>query len=306
MNNYNIKSVIRKIYAINYSNINLQDRTELIISNKTNDFHQLLFMNNEETNTYLIPSYESDKKSTQTGLFYNNKTIYNHSTYGDDLISFRLSLTGIRNKRDYRIRFILSPFNEYGENKSTKAYIILNGKDIIYNKEVTEEKTVIDYIHSANETVINLAITIGKVAIHDIIIEEVELSEQLDREKETVDVPDLMNLKAYAVIKPSLLKDRSMVINKYPIIRGIGLNILNHKDTGRYIVERNKENDVIQDNIGSTNYLIDVKSVNGGTINTITSSTESSHLSNTKGYYTFKADDVNDETIITILIYELL
>lgn len=305
MNNISVKSVIKKIYSINYNNIKLENNTELIISRSTNDFHQLLYMNDDVSNTHLIPYYETDYKVAQTGIFYKDNSIYNHPTYGEDFISFRLSLTGIRNDRDYRIRFIVSPSNSFNEH-SSKLYTILNGKDIMYNKEVTDVNTTIDYIFHSDASVMNIAVTIGKVIIHDIIIEEVEVKNQTIKEKDTFELPDLMNLKAYAVIKPSMLTNVDRDITKFPILRGVGLNILYDRVSDVIVVERNKENDVIQDNIGSVEYLTQVNIFNGGKIDNLTASENISKLSNTKGFVTFDLEDFNEQTIIYILVYQLL
>jgi len=306
MNNYTIKSVKRKIYSIDYSNINLENNTELIISKTTNDFHQLLYMNNDMTNTHLIPYFDSETKSTQTGMFYKNKSIYNHPIYGEALISFRLSLTGIKQNAFYRIRFVCSSVETYAEGSTSKVYIILNGKDIIHNKSVPKEDTNIDYIYLSDASVLNIAVTIGKVTIKDIIFEEVEVAESVNIQKNVVEIPDLINLKAYAVFKPSMLINRDKVITKFPLLRGIGLNILYNRDQDIIIIERNKENDVIQENIGLNKYLIDIKGINNGFISDQKISDMPSPLSGTNGYSTFKLNDADENTILYILIYELL
>ncbi len=304
MNNIVIKSVIRKIYSINYNNIKLDQNDELIISRTTNDFHQLLFMNDDVTNIHLIPYFETESKSTQTGLFYRDNSFYNHPVYGDSLISFRLSLSGIRNDRYYRVRFIVSPTDKYGDN-STKLYTVLNGRDIMSNQEITQENTTIDHIFSSDASVMSIAVTIGKIHIHDIIIDEVEVMDRVSK-KETIELPDLMNLKAYAVVKTSLLTNIDRDITKFPIIRGVGLNVLFDRVDDVIIVERNKENDVIQDNIGTPEYLTDIKVFNGGLITNKTISEDISKLSNTRGYVTFDLDETTPETVLYILVYQLL
>jgi hypothetical protein len=306
MNNYTIKSVIRKIYSINYKNIKLENNTELIVSKRTNDFHQLLYMNNEITNTHLIPYFDSENKTTQTGLFYKDNTIYNHPIYGEPLISFRLSLTGIKMGSFYRIRFIVSSVETFVEGASSKLYVVLNGKDIVHNKNVPSTETNVDYIHMSSESVLNIAVTIGKVIIKDIIFEEVEIVEAVEAKKTVVEIPDLVNLKAYAILKPSMLTDRDKVMSKFPLLRGIGVNVLYNKQTDLFIVERNKENDVIQENIGFAKYLIDVRCVNGGYVSKQTVSESPSPFSGYNGYSTFKLNEGKDETILYILIYELL
>lgn len=306
MNDYTIKSVLKKIYSIDYNNINLENNTELIISSNTNDFHQLLFMNNEITNTHLIPTFETETRRTQTGLFYKDNTIYNHPLYGDPLISFRLSITGIKQSSFYRLRFITSPVETYVDDISSKVYIVINGKDIIYNKEITKNDTNIDHIFYSEATVLNIAVTIGKVIIKDIIFEEVEVMEEVQTQQTVVEIPDLMNLKAYSVFYPRMLAIQDKVISKFPLVRGIGLNILYDKNDDVIIVERNKENDVIQDNIGYSKYLIDVKLFNSGEISDFKLSEEPSPFSGAGGYLTFRLDGSNKDTIIYVLIYELL
>jgi hypothetical protein len=306
MNNYTIKSVVKKIYSINYDNINLDNNTELIISKRTNDFHQLLYMNNEITNTHLIPYFDNETKSTQTGLFYKDNTIYNHPTYGEPLISFRLSLTGIKQGTFYRIRFITSSIDTFAEGVSSKLYIVLNGKDIVYNKNVPSTETNIDYVYMSNESVLNIAVTLGKISIKDIIFEEVEVAEEVEAKKAVIEIPDLVNLKAYAVLRPSMLTNRDKVITKFPLLRGIGVNVLYNRQDDLFIIERNKENDVIQENIGFTKYFIDVRCLNDGYITNQVVSEGPSPFSGYNGYSTFKLNEGKENTILYILIYELL
>lgn len=305
MNNTTIKGVVRKIYSINYDNINLENNTELIISKNTNDFHQLLFMNDEVTNTYLIPYFENENKSAQTGLFYKDNSFYNHPVYGEKLISFRLSLSGIKNNSSYRIRFVVSPI-EYLVDAPSKLYTVLNGKDVMYNQNISSDNTTIDYIFTSEESIMNIAVTIGKIYIKDIIIEEIELKAQPLKEIEKVVIPNLMNLKAYAVFKPTMLKNVDKDITKFPILRGIGLNILFDRTKDLLLIERNKENDVINNNIAIAKYLTDIKTFNGGEVSDININNEISKLSNTRGYISFKLDDFTEDTIIYVLIYELL
>lgn len=303
---YTIKSVIRKIYSINYNNIKLDNNTELIISRKTNDFHQLLYMNNEITNTYLIPYFDNEAKGTQTGLFYKDKSIYNHPIYGAPLISFRLSLTGIKKGSFYRIRFICSSVESYVEGASSKLYVVLNGKDVVYNKDLPVKETSIDYTYLSEASVVNIAVTLGKVSIKDIIVEEVDVAESVEMKESVIEIPDLINLKAYAVLKPSMLTAVDKVISKYPLLRGIGLNILYNRDKDLNIIERNRENDVIQENIGLSKYFIDIRCMNSGCISNQTVSDGTSPFSGIDGYATFKMNECNSNTILYILIYELL
>lgn len=306
MNNYTIKSVVRKIYSINYNNIKLENNMELIISKKTNDFHQLLYMNNEITNTHMIPYFDNETKSTQTGLFYKDNTIYNHPVYGEPLISFRLSLTGIKQNSFYRIRFIVSSIDTYVEGASPKLYVVLNGRDIVYNRDVPNKDTNIDYIYMSSESVLNIAVTIGKVIIKDIIFEEVEIAESVEAKKNIIEIPDLINLKAYAIFKPSMLTNRDKVMTKFSLLRGIGVNVLYNRETDLIIIERNKENDVIQENIGFNKYLIDIRCINGGYITDQFVSDSSSPFSGYNGFSTFKLNEGKEDTVIYILIYELL
>lgn len=306
MNNYTIKSVIKKIYSIDYKNINLDNNTELIISRKTNDFHQLLFMNNEITNTYMIPHFDTDIKSIQTGLFYKDNSFYNHPIYGEPLISFRLSLTGIKLGSFYRIRFICSGIETFDDMTSSKVYIVLNGKDIIFNTNICPNERSIDYIYRSEASVLNIAVTMGKVNIKDIIFEEVEVVEKVDVQHNVVEIPDLMNLRAYAVLKPNMYVERDKAISKLPLLRGIGLNILYNRDNDLILIERNKENDVILESFALAKYFIDVKTVNGGTVTGQMISETPGPFGGCTGHGWFKLADVTSDTILYILVYELL
>lgn len=306
MNGYTIKSVVRKIYSIDYNNIDLGNNTELIISKKTNDFHQLLFMNNELTNTYLIPHFETETKTVQTGLFYKDNSIYNHPIYGEPLISFRLSLTGIKPNTFYRVKFVCSGIETYDDQHSSKVYIVLNGKDIIHNKNIGLNETSIEHIYLSDASLLSIAVTFGKVYIKDIIFEEVEVMEDVHKNQSVIEIPDLMNLKSYAVLKPHMLTNRDKVISKFPLIRGIGINVLYNRETDTFIIERNKENDVIQENIALNKYLIDIKSFNSGSVRDVKVDQGASPFSGYNGYSTFKLSDADEDNILYILIYELL
>jgi hypothetical protein len=263
-------------------------------------------MNNEVTGTHLIPYFDREIKSTQTGLFYKDNSIYNHPIYGESLISFRLSLTGIKMGSFYRIRFILSSLDTFVEGASSKTYIVLNGKDIVYNKDVPKEETNIDYTFKSEASVINIAVTIGKVYIKDIIFEEVEVSEPVVSQSSVFEVPDLVNLKAYAVFRPSMLHNRDKTISKFPLLRGIGINVMYNKETDLIIIERNRENDVIQENIGLCKYLIDIKCFNSGYVSDHKIGDGPSPFSGFNGYSTFRLNEGEGDTLIYILIYELL
>jgi hypothetical protein len=306
MNNYTIKSIIRKIYSIDYSNIKLENNTELIISKKMNDFHQLLYMQNELANTYLIPYFDDENKSVQTGLFYKDKSIYNHPIHGNPLISFKLSLTGIKKNTFYRMRFLCETLDTKAEITSSKLYIVLNGKDIIYNKELCGNESNIEHIFLSEGSVLNVAVTIGKIKIKDIIFEEVDVAEAAIIKENTIEIPDLINLKAYAVFKPSMLVPGDKVISKFPLLRGIGLNVMYDREKDIILIERNKENDVIQENIGLCKYLIDVKCINAGVISEHFVGEGASPFSGYDGYSTFKLRDNKNDTKIYILVYELL
>jgi len=307
MNNYTIKSVIRKLYSIDYNNLKLEDNVEMIISKKTNDFHQLLYMNNEITNVQMIPQFESDNVSTQTGLFYKKDLFYNHPKLGAPLISFRLMLIGTKLNSFYRIRFIVRGIEVYDDTVSKKVYVVLNGKDIIYNKELpTGKDTVIEYIYLSEGSVINLAFTIGKVAIKDIIIEEIEVQEDVKINERVVEIPDLVNLKAYSVFKPSMLTNRDKILTKFPLLRGIGLNVIYNREDDIIIVERNKENDIVQESIGLYKYFIDVRVFNGGEIRDLKVSDSPSPFSGYNGYASFKVNEIKENTLIYVLVYELL
>jgi len=305
-NNYTIKSIIRKIYSIDYTKIKLENNTELIISRKTNDFHQLLYMQNEITNTYMIPFFDSENKSVQTGLFYKDNSIYNHPVHGSPLISFRLSLTGIKRNAFYRIRLLCETLDTKADITSSKLYIVLNGKDIIYNKDIDDNEKAIEYIFLSEGTVLNIAVTIGKIKIKDIIFEEVDIAESAALKENIIEIPDLVNLKAYAVFKPNMLSSGDKMISKFPLLRGIGLNVMYDKEKDIIIVERNKENDVIQENIGLYKYFIDIKCMNGGIISEQIVGEGPSPFSGYDGYSTFKINDSTNITRIYILIYELL
>lgn len=305
MNDYTIKSVIKKIYSIDYSNISLEDNTELIISRNTNDFHQLLFMDDDINNIYLIPRFESNLKSVQTGLFYKENSFYNHPTYGDPLISFKLTLSGIKQNSMYRIRFVVEKIDHYLDGVSNKLYVVADGQDVLYNKEIKKNETI-EYIHASNSTMLDLAITIGKIIIKDIVVEEVEVFEKVECTKNNTTIPDLSLLKAYAVFKPKMITIGDKKIEKYPLVRGIGLNILHDTETDRVIIERNMNNDVLKDNINNFKYFVKVSVLNGGNISDIRVMEGAAPFGNSNGYYSFNLSKATDNTLVYILIYELL
>lgn len=307
MNKYTIKSLIKKIYNIDYDNIKLENNTELIISRNTNDVHQLLYKRDDISNIHMIPSFETENKNTQTGLFYKDNQIYNHPIYGNPMTSIRFSLTGIKKGSYYRIRIIARGINTVKDLDSNKIYFVLNGTDIIYNSEIpTDKETVIDEVILSEATILNMSLSIGKVAIKDLIIEEVEISTNETKKTVAIEVPNLANLKAYAVLRPKDLPNKSLRITKYPLLRGMGLNVYHNREGDYVLVEPNKNNDVINDNIGNPSYMVTTQIYNGGKTLDHTISSEASPFSGHLGYYTFRTNDITDSTIIYILVHELL
>ena len=260
----NIKKIIREIYKFDFSNNVLEDGDEILSRDKDylDELIILLKKNDTANGIVVVPS------GYNNGLFYkssNNGEILNDPTWMPEIVSFNLNVYGLKKNHWYKLTTI---GRSSGTNNiiSSDRRILLKTPDGNLLQE-HELKNVLDsnecksslFKADSNEMVINM--TLGKVFLNNVILEEVELYEDIEKE----DIADLVysdnykQLVAHGTFLLNPVKDKySKRFIELIKTTGQGINLYYDKNTFEYILERDNTQELLTEPFTNTKYIIEV------------------------------------------------
>lgn len=261
-----IKKVTRKLYSINYDNILLEDRAEFIASNRgIDEFAKYLRFDNRDNNS--ITTFSGYRK----GLFYfsdNGGEIVAVSKFEPDIISFKMNIYGTIKNRFYRL--IVKARDTDGMNIVThdRTLVVTDDSDqVVIQTDLKgsyTHKNTTGYFRATGADV-NLFFTLGKIAIKDIIVEEVVLAEEekiqeiTDSEADETLSNNKISLAAYGVfnLKPTKSQSFGGRYIQLEELTGKGLVLTLDSKEKHYILERSNVNEVLPDSFTGIEYLVD-------------------------------------------------
>ena len=261
-----IKRIIQRIYNFDYSKCELNDADEFIATEHGNEF----------TNTFTCRDFDKGIIVTPSeyikGLVYKSTDggyIYNPPTWIPDIVGFSLNVYGLKKNAYYRITVKgknVSKYNAMMDVTDDRGIEIINNatQELLLKADLSDQMTFNDYsvIFRANSVEENLNFKIGKIAIKDIILDEVELLLDVEPEEdeETITVEfdsGKSNIVAYAVFNCDCELNAQNKYTEMPKTTGKGLNLYFDKATTEYILERDNYEDTIQSAFTNANYVVD-------------------------------------------------
>lgn len=262
-----IKRIIQRIYNFDYSKCELADSDEFIATEHGNEFTNTFICRDLDKGIIVTPS------EYVKGLVYKSTDggyIYNPPSWIPDIVGFAFNIYGLKKNAYYRLTVKTkntSKYNPLVDITDDRGIEIVNNatQELMLKEDISEVMTFSDFsvIFKANSVEETLNFKIGKIAIKDIVIDEVEL--MLDVEEEQIAEEDTLvefdsgksNTVAYAVFNCDCDVDVKHKYTEMPKTTGKGLNLYFDKDTTEYILERDNYEDTIQSAFTNANYVVD-------------------------------------------------
>jgi len=324
-----VKKIERRIYEFDFSQCEVQHRSEFFVSNGVSEFVTTFKKQDIDSGIIVTPG------GYRVGLFYsvsNGGEIYSSPKFNPDIVSFNFNIYGLKKGKYYRITI---PARSAGTSAiittDRNLVVTTDTQDMIIKEDLTdvlEENKECYGLFRAESEEINLFFTIGKIVISDIIIDEIELLQEDEEEKEDegLDTEQLnygkYQLVAYGVFNMKaemreIFNGRYLSATKYT---GKGLNLYYDRVNDQYVLERDNAHDILGTSFTTANYVIDInlnKTVNKNIFSTYRICEVSAEVSpNTikQGYIVFEIVDVNGNKVnisnndsrVTILVHKLL
>lgn len=266
-----IKKIKRLIYDMDFKTNLVPLNSEIL----RDEFITMFKHNDIKNNITVIPiiNYE------QTGLAYSGNEIKAHENWDPAVVTFKLSIFGLKKGEWYRITVISRSAAEFSLITNDRTLFVKNNiGDIIINEDLTRKYNNEKYegFFRATSGNVDLEVKLGKIFISKFKIEEIEfVDESYEKTKKLGEYgPGKYELKSWGVFKMDTNYNQP---NKkgwieIPRISGDGIKIYFDKKSNQYILERDIDNDLIGESFGDIQYVIEfnenklINFVNGSTI----------------------------------------
>lgn len=258
-----IKKVVQRIYQFDFSKCTLVDGNEMISTEHGNEF----------VNTFIKRDIDKGIIVTPTG--YSKGMIYKISNGGEiaspaswfpDIINFVFNVYGLKKNNYYRLTVRAKNYRKYNSLTDITADRTLevsnDNQELLIKEDLSDVMDYKDFevIFKATSIEENLYFRLGKLAINNIIIDEVEIPVDEIAEEESAPTVEFENGKsnivAFGVFSTDIVNDN----NKYAEIAritGKGLNLYYSKSENTYILERDNYEDSVGCSFTGANYLVD-------------------------------------------------
>lgn len=265
MADFKIKKVIKNIYKVNYSNTKLRDGDELIIEDGVSDFVTMFKLYDVNNGIIVSPN------GYERGLVYKaTGEVVNVPAWFPETVKFNLNFFGLKKNSIYKLTVIgRNTGNNHIVTKNRMLSITNSNNESLMNEDLTnvlQNKEFHTIFRAAgNET--TLFFTIGKIAIRDIILDEVELvgdekTEGNGSESEEVVQDEIeegkISIVSYGIFLPNLQEHSDMQIY-IPLMKYSGKGLVLSLDTkdNSFILERDNREDSVMESFTSARYIVD-------------------------------------------------
>lgn len=260
---FNVKKVLRRIYQLDFSNCLVKNKEEFYTEKGVSTFAATFKKTDFDNGIVVTPN------GYKNGLFYsveNGGEIYSPTKFTPDLVTFSLNIYGLKKGAYYKITIpsrSAGTLNIITDNR--KINITTDAEDLVMDADLTGINESIEQygIFRASSNEINLFFTLGKVIISNIIIDEVELASDTEKEElqdNSVIEDGKYQLAAYGVfnVKPSIPENfngKYIALSRYT---GRGINLYYNKSTYEFILERDNANDILNESFNLLNYTVEI------------------------------------------------
>ncbi len=258
-----IKSVIERLYEFNISSSQIEDGNEILATTSTDELLMLLGTRDLSKNLVVTPSgYEK-------GLVYktsNSGELYNNPFWDPGIVKFNMNFYGLKPGSVYKITFIARDTGSVDSVTSDRTLqVVSSEKEELIKTDLSgqNDNTQSYKIFRATSSEFHVRISIGKIYLNNIILEEVELIEDAEvsfgpDENLTYIGEGKMSLVAYGIFALQYSNPDSEFRRKLLIrYRGRGVIMSHDTVTNTYILERDSVEDVIGASFVSVPFMID-------------------------------------------------
>ena len=263
-----IKRIIQRVYDFDYSKCEVGDGDEFIATDRGNEFVNTFIRRDLDKGVIVTPC------EYLKGLVYREAEggyIYNPADWIPDIVFFGFNIYGLKKNSYYRITVKgknTKKYNNLMDITDDRGIEIINDatQELLLKVDLSDQMTFNDYstIFKASSVEENIRFKIGKVAIKDIIIDEVELMldenpDEFDTEKDDTFEFDSgkSNIVAFGVYSCDCIESSQNKYTEMPRTTGKGINLYFDKTTTEYILERDNYEDTIQSAFTNANYVVD-------------------------------------------------
>jgi hypothetical protein len=266
-NNIKIKKILRQIYKIDYSKIQLKSDDEFILkTNGVSEFSQYLKKIDMDQGVIVDPT------GYRNGIFFsteNDGELYASCKLLPELVSFGFNIIGVKKGFFYRITVIARDAGTNTLITNDRSLVIADDlQQIVMSADLRgyDKNQEITGFFRANSNDVNLFFTLGKIVIKDIIIDEVVLDEEeklSSTEQESVDeaVPEgKIAIAAYGVfdLRPMMPDSFNGRYIQLVRITGQGISLTYDKLDKIYLLERDNTSNVIPESFVGSAYIVDI------------------------------------------------
>ena len=256
-----IKKVVKRLYEFNLGACSLSDGTEILSNGIDDELSRVI--RKVDTSAGLLVQPSGYKK----GLVFlkSSRELLNNPEWNPAIVKFNLEVLGLKKNSYYRVTVIARNFKKYIKlvdvTDDRSLQVLTNNNDMLIMADLTENLSSKEFagIFKAYSNECVLSFKLGKIAIKNIIIEEVELmSESFDESGNEIVVDENRS----QVISTSVFSMKAESTNLYQnkwvaLLRlyGKGINLYYNKNTLEYLIERDNVDDVVGDNLNA-NYIL--------------------------------------------------
>lgn len=259
-----IKKVIQNIYKFDFSNCQLISGDEMMVTDSGNEFVNAFVRRDFDKGIIITPS------GYTRGLIYKSLDggmIYSPPTWMPDIVTFNFNLYGLKKNAFYRLSVRaknVSAYNNLSDTTNDRSLQVINdSQELLLNENLSSKMNYELYtaVFRASSVEENLAFRIGKIAINDIIIDEVEIMGDVETEEIVEANFELDSGKStivgYGVFSCETVNNNNSKYIELSRVTGKGLNLYFNKTTNEYILERDNYEDTIGSSFTNANYLVD-------------------------------------------------
>lgn len=306
MSDIEVKEVKRHIYNIDYSKVLLANKNEFVV-NKRGISEFSSYLRKYDINSGIIVNPLNYK----SGIFYSdleNGYIYASPHYEPETTTFSLDMIGLQKDSFCRIRIIAKTTGNDVSITSDRTLVITDETGTLvfdYDFKDAYDFTTIERIYHVHGTESVLKFSLGKIAIKDIIIDEVTVLEAEEEEQTETDIDLYRSIDepiAYGYFNLDTELDEEFRYTEMARLSGSGIILVYDKETNTYIIERDNKNETIAESLANLKYYIYLNKYKTD-IETekCTVTQDFSPTTMKQGYYTFDFNGKRTGTLLVIV-----
>ena len=299
-----VKKVIQNIYKFDFSKCELNNKKEILVNDSVNEFNQTFRLVDNDKGIVVTP------EGYKEGLVYrvdDGGTIASPTTWTPDIIKFSFNILGLKKGAFYRLTIKAKNNRKYNsledvtDDRTIRATTSSN--ELILEKDLSEdlEYTNVQGLFRAKSNEETIKFKLGKIAINDIIIDEVEILEEVKvEEKPVIEAfsENKFDIVAYGIFNFSEDYDSTNRYAEVQKLTGKGINLYFDKNDGLYYLERDNVEDIIKEPFTNVNYLIEINTNKAPKFNYEITNVETDMSPNTikQGFIKFKVVENGEPT----------